>query len=118
MNNLENEIFALLNKIGVPHHLAGRKYIEKALILYWGYDFTAKEVYCDVAKEYHTTPTRVERSIRHAVAVTFNRLNNSFLTELFGNTTDGHTGKVTNLAFLRCLTQYLELQQGAYNNDR
>ncbi len=102
--NLDDAIFTLVNEVGISHALLGREYIEYALKLIVSdrnyLRGVSSRLYPDVASEFHTTASCVERSIRHAVEVMCSRCDLDVLTELFGNTINPHSGKLTNSEFL------------------
>lgn len=101
-------VFQVLNDVGISSHLSGYSYI--AYALEWvsseidkSYSVT-KELYPVVASAFGTTPTRVERSIRHAIESIFARGGyEENLDKYFGNTVDYRNGKVTNSQFIASL---------------
>ncbi len=112
--DLEKIVSDILKKIGVPPHILGYKYLRSAIIL--GFqdekmmNLVTKKLYPRIAEDYETTPTRVERSIRHAIEVAWGRSNVEILHELFGYTIDSERGKPTNSEFMAMITDRLKLQ--------
>lgn len=106
---MEKKIYETLNKVGMPCNVNGRKYTSSAvrIILERGQIPAIKELYPLIAKEHDTTPSRVERSIRHAVETTFSNSDYDSLTEVFGNAISRHTGKLTATAFIYGLAEYI-----------
>lgn len=102
----------LLKRTGVPAHLQGYRYLKDAVqyVLNNGGDLCGmtKELYPAVARLHGTVPARVERSIRHAIEVAWNRADLSDLHRLFGATINHSRGKPTNSEFVAMLADYLQ----------
>lgn len=119
---MSKEIIILLNRLGVPAHIKGYKYIMEAIVLCQSNNDIrmTKELYPILANKYNDTPSRVERAIRHAVETTFNkpRINHSFydfVNEVFGNSIDLEKGKPTNSQFVKTIANYLNYNLGESN---
>ncbi|HWI65366.1 MAG TPA: sporulation transcription factor Spo0A [Symbiobacteriaceae bacterium] len=101
----------LLRQTGVPAHLQGFRYLKAAVqyVLDNGGDLCAmtKELYPAVARMHGTVPARVERSIRHAIEVAWNRADLTELQRLFGSTINHSRGKPTNSEFVAMLADHL-----------
>lgn len=101
----------LLRRTGVPAHLLGYRYLKDAVqyVLDNGGDLCGmtKELYPAVARMHSTEPARVERSIRHAIEVAWNRADLSELQRLFGYTINHSRGKPTNSEFVAMLADHL-----------
>ncbi|MDB4897344.1 MAG: spo0A2 [Firmicutes bacterium] len=101
----------LLRRTGVPAHLQGYRYLKDAVqyVLDNGGDLCGmtKELYPAVARIHGTVPARVERSIRHAIEVAWNRADLSELQRLFGSTINHSRGKPTNSEFVAMLADHL-----------
>ncbi|HWI52643.1 MAG TPA: sporulation transcription factor Spo0A [Symbiobacteriaceae bacterium] len=101
----------LLRQTGVPAHLQGFRYLKAAVqyVLDNGGDLCAmtKELYPAVARMHGTVPARVERSIRHAIEVAWNRADLTELQRLFGATINHSRGKPTNSEFVAMLADHL-----------
>lgn len=101
----------LLRRTGVPAHLLGYRYLKDALqyLMSNGGDMCGmtKELYPAVARLHDTEPSRVERSIRHAIEVAWNRADITDLHRLFGATIHHSRGKPTNSEFVAMLSDHL-----------
>jgi two-component system, response regulator, stage 0 sporulation protein A len=101
----------LLRRTGVPAHLQGYRYLKDAVqyVLDNGGDLCGmtKELYPAVARMHSTVPARVERSIRHAIEVAWNRADLGELQRLFGSTINHSRGKPTNSEFVAMLADHL-----------
>lgn len=102
--DLESVIRELLTELGTPAHIKGYRYCVTGLLLIVKdpdvLDHITKELYPDIAKTHGTTKSRVERAIRHAVEVTWDRGDLSVLAHYFGNTVRSDKGKPTNAEFM------------------
>lgn len=114
-NNLEIEITSLLHEVGVPAHIKGYQYIRDAIaIVVDNRDLLSavtKELYPMIAEKNHTTPSRVERAIRHAIEVAWNRGRLDTLNALFGYTVQTDKGKPTNSEFIAIIADKLRLER-------
>lgn len=95
----------LLKKIGMPPHLSGHDYALRAIqmcTLNPSYlrGYVTKCLYPDIANEFGSTPSKVERAIRHAIECVFYRGNTSAVLEIFGNVTHVKSGKLSNSEFI------------------
>lgn len=113
--SLEEKIRDLLLEVGMPANLQGFYYSIAAIEILFYSKKTAdvsvtKEIYPTVAKQFETTASRVERSIRHAIDVAFERGNVEVLEHYFKNSCSTERGKATNSEFLYTLTYYLQLE--------
>jgi two-component system response regulator (stage 0 sporulation protein A) len=108
---MESKIRKIVLQLGVPQHLKGYKYIKTAVRRVCAnpdeLDAVTKCLYPEVAKEHKTTPSRVERAIRHAIEWTFLYSDPDALTEIFGNSVY-RTGKVTNSQFIAAIAELVE----------
>lgn len=102
----------LLLKCGVPQHIKGYQYlgtaIEAVIEDAKRIDAVTKLLYPLVAKAHDTTPTRVERAIRHAIEVAFDNMDLDFAMEMFGYSVDARRGKPTNSHFIAALAEVLK----------
>lgn len=102
--NVEDVILAMLTELGTPAHIKGHRYIITGLTLLVdnpdAADAITKELYPFIAKQHNTTPSRVERAVRHAVEVTWDRGDLDVLGRYFGNTVRLDKGKPTNSEFM------------------
>lgn len=103
-DTLDNIIENLLKEIGVPFHLVGYTHVSHALRLlisnYNYIDEITKGLYPAIAERVGSTPSRVERGIRHAVEVIYNSRDTDAANAIFGNTINSNKGKPTNAEFL------------------
>ena len=109
------DLSCLLNEIGIPSNLKGRQYVEYIMIEFLDHKLSIKDgittvIYPKVAGVFQTTPSKVERSIRHAIEVAWMRGNEQLLHELCGYTVSFSSSKPTNREFLANLFHYLELK--------
>ena len=107
---MEKKIFETLNKIGVPGNINGRRYIETALDIINKKDdiLLTKELYPQIAKLFNATVSRVERSIRYAIEVSFDVADFEDLYGVFGNVINLRSDKLTNGQFLFGLMKYIK----------
>lgn len=114
-NDLEIEITNLIHEIGVPAHIKGYQYIRDAIsIVVADRDILSavtKELYPMIAEKNNTTPSRVERAIRHAIEVAWNRGRIETIDALFGYTVQGDKGKPTNSEFIAIIADKLRLER-------
>lgn len=111
---IESKVTNIIHKVGIPAHIKGYKYlrcaIKKTIIDEDIINSVTKELYPQVAKEYSTTPPRVERAIRHAIEVAWNRGEEETLNKIFGYTVSSNKGKPTNSEFIAMIADRLRLQ--------
>ena len=113
-NNLQISTTKILHELGVPSHIKGYQYIrEGIMMLYEKPDVIGgitKELYPEVASKYNTTVSRVERAIRHAIEVSWNRGNWDLMEEIFGHSVDIDKAKPTNSEFIVTVADKLRLE--------
>ena len=113
--NLENIVTAIIHEIGVPAHIKGYQYLREAIIIAVGdmdvINAVTKILYPEVAKRFGTTASRVERAIRHAIEVAWDRGDLETLQKYFGYTVSNAKGKPTNSEFIAMIAGRLQLQQ-------
>ncbi len=112
--DLETNITMYIQQLGVPAHIKGYQYIRDAITMVIEdmetINSITKLLYPSVAKHYNTTPSRVERAIRHAIEVAWDRGNPDVLNELFGYTILGSKGKPTNSEFIALIADKIRLE--------
>lgn len=112
-SNLQVSITKMLHELGIPSHIKGYQYIREAATLIFDkpgiIGGITKELYPELAKKYNTTVSRVERAIRHAIEVSWNRGNIDFMEELFGYSVDIDKAKPTNSEFIVTIADKLRL---------
>lgn len=113
-NFLRKEITKLLHTLGMPAHVLGYEYTREAILITLGNKDILRaitgELYPAVSKRFNTTPTRVERAIRHAVELAWDRGDLDTIQKFFGFTTSPKKGKPTNKEFLSALADHLRLE--------
>ena len=106
-----------LNYIGVPCHLSGYQFLTAAIVLCVNEPDSAhnidKDVYPRVAEDYNSTPTRVERCIRHAVTWVFDNGDIDAISQVFGNSISKHKGYATNGHFIATLAHWVKRQHSS-----
>ena len=113
-NNLQKSITTTLHELGVPSHIKGYQYIREGITLVYErpelVGGITKELYPEIAKKYNTTVSRVERAIRHAIEVSWNRGNWQLMEEIFGHSVDIDKAKPTNSEFIVTVADKLRLE--------
>lgn len=113
-SNLQISITKVLHELGIPSHIKGYQYIREGIaILYERPEVVGaitKELYPDIASKYDTTVSRVERAIRHAIEVSWNRGNWDLMEEIFGHSVDIDKAKPTNSEFIVTVADKLRLE--------
>ena len=113
-SNLQISITKMLHELGMPSHIKGYQYIREGISMI--YDNPSliggitKELYPDLASKFDTTVSRVERAIRHAIEVSWNRGNWDYMEELFGHSVDIDKAKPTNSEFIVTVADKLRLE--------
>ena len=119
---LQNEITELLHEIGIPAHIKGYQYLRTAIEkTYFNIDYlgqVTKILYPEIAREYYTTASRVERAIRHAIDVAWNRGNIDAIDDIFGYTISATKAKPTNSEFIAMLADKLRLKHRVSKNQK
>ena len=113
-SNLQISITKMLHELGMPSHIKGYQYIREGInMIYNNPDIIGgitKELYPDIASKYDTTVSRVERAIRHAIEVSWNRGDLDYMEELFGHSVDIDKAKPTNSEFIVTVADKLRLE--------
>lgn len=117
-NDLETRVTAVLHNMGVPAHIKGYSFLRQAIIMAIEdpevISLVTKRLYPDIAKMNSTTASRVERAIRHAIEVAWDRGNVDVLNEYFGYTINNMRGKPTNSEFVAMISDKLRLENKKY----
>ena len=112
--NLEAMVTSVIHEIGVPAHIKGYQYLREAIKIAVNdmevINAITKVLYPQVAKTFSTTPSRVERAIRHAIEVAWDRGDLEVLQSFFGYTVSNSKGKPTNSEFIALIADKLQLQ--------
>jgi len=113
-NNLKIKLTKLLHELGVPSHIKGYEYIREGIILLYNdpsiIGGITKELYPDIADKFNTSVSRVERAIRHAIEVSWNRGDIDLMEEVFGHSVDYDKAKPTNSEFIVTIADKLKLE--------
>ena len=112
--NLETDVTNIIHEIGVPAHIKGYQYLRDAIILSVNdmemLNSITKVLYPTIAKKHQTTPSRVERAIRHAIEVAWSRGKMDTIDALFGYTVSTGKGKPTNSEFIALIADKIRLE--------
>ena len=110
---LENEITEILHEVGIPAHIKGYQYLREAIMMVVNdidiINQITKQLYPEIAEKYKTTPSRVERAIRHAIEVAWGRGTDT-VESIFGYTVSASKGKPTNSEFIAMIADKLRLE--------
>ncbi len=113
-NNLQISITKILHELGIPSHIKGYQYIREGIGIIYERPETiggiTKELYPELAVKFDTTVSRVERAIRHAIEVSWNRGNWDLMEEIFGHSVDIDKAKPTNSEFIVTIADKLKLE--------
>ena len=111
---IEDDTTRMLHELGVPAHIKGYNYLRECIIMAYKepdvLNCITKVLYPTIAKQHDSTPSRVERAIRHAIEVAWSRGDIQTLTYYFGSTVDKFKGKPTNSEFIALLADRLRLE--------
>ena len=112
--NLETDVTNIIHEIGVPAHIKGYQYLRDSIIMSVSdmemLNSITKILYPTIAKKHQTTPSRVERAIRHAIEVAWSRGKMDTIEELFGYTVSNGKGKPTNSEFIALIADKIRLE--------
>jgi two-component system response regulator (stage 0 sporulation protein A) len=112
--NLEADVTNIIHEVGVPAHIKGYQYLRDAIIMSVNdmemLNSITKILYPTIAKRHQTTPSRVERAIRHAIEVAWSRGKMDTIDELFGYTVNNGKGKPTNSEFIALIADKIRLE--------
>lgn len=111
---IDTAITAIIKEIGVPAHIKGYAFLREAItMVYHDVDLlgsVTKVLYPEIAEKFNTTPSRVERAIRHAIEVAWNRGNYEVISKMFGYTVHHMKSKPTNSEFIAMVSDRLRLE--------
>lgn len=112
--SLETDVTNIIHEIGVPAHIKGYQYLRDAIMMSVNdsemLNSITKQLYPTIAKQHKTTPSRVERAIRHAIEVAWSRGKMDTIDELFGYTVNNGKGKPTNSEFVALIADKIRLE--------
>lgn len=113
-NNLEALVTNIIHEVGVPAHIKGYQYLREAIIMVVNdidvINQITKSLYPKIAHKFDTTPSRVERAIRHAIEVAWGRGDQKMVENIFGYTISAAKGKPTNSEFIAMIADKLRLE--------
>ena len=119
-NNLQVSITKILHELGIPSHIKGYQYIREGVSIIFERPETigciTKELYPELASKFDTTVSRVERAIRHAIEVSWNRGDWELMEEIFGHSVDIDKAKPTNSEFIVTVADKLRLEHYKVKN--
>ena len=108
----------LLHDLGIPSQMKGYQYLREGILMLYEQASLiggiTKEVYPEIASRYNTTPSRVERAIRHAIEVSWNRADYDVMNKIFGHSIDYDRAKPTNSEFMATLSDSLRLNHNPF----
>ena len=111
--NLEIEVSEILHNLGIPSHIKGYQYIREGIMYIYnknGYGaFITKEIYPEIALKYNTTVSRVERAIRHAIEISWERGDIDLMDDIFGHSIDYNRSKPTNAEYINTIADRIKL---------
>ena len=111
--NMKQDVTKIIRDLGIPAHIKGYQYIREGIIMAIEdinmMNYITKLLYPTIAKKYKTTSSSVERAIRHAIEVAWNRGKVELLEEMFGYTISAGKGKPTNSEFIALIADKLRL---------
>lgn len=114
LGSLESDVTEIIRDIGIPAHIKGYQYIREGIIMSVKdanmLNYITKLLYPTIAKKYRTTSSSVERAIRHAIEVAWNRGKIDVIEEMFGYTVSAGKGKPTNSEFIALIADKLRLE--------
>lgn len=114
--DLEIMITEIMHDIGVPAHVKGYQYVRYAIVMSVQdktiINAVTKRLYPAVAQQFETTPSRVERAIRHAIEIAWDRGDIDVINQYFGYTVDNQRGKPTNSEFIALIADKIRLKRG------
>ncbi|MEG2175794.1 MAG: sporulation transcription factor Spo0A [Oscillibacter sp.] len=118
---LKNQVTSIIHEIGVPAHIKGYQYLREAIMIAVDdmdvINAVTKVLYPEVARRFSTTPSRVERAIRHAIEVAWDRGDLETLQKFFGYTVSNTKGKPTNSEFIAMIADRLVLERKQAQNN-
>ena len=126
-NSKENKLFNqervltdLLHNLGIPSHIRGYQYIKEGVQIVYqstsNVTYITKDVYPEIAKRFNTTPTRVERAIRHAIEISWSRGDINLMENIFGNSININRDKPTNAEYITTIADKLKVDSNLVYN--
>ena len=116
----ERIVTDLLHTLGIPTHIRGFQYIRDGILLICNnktkITYITKDIYPELSRRYNTTPTRVERAIRHAIEISWNRGDVDLMDEIFGNSLNVNRDKPTNAEYITTIADRLKIKANLVTN--
>lgn len=113
----EQKVTHILQLLGIPAHIHGYRYVREAIMMavedFKVVNAITKILYPEIAKKHGTTPSRVERAIRHAIGVFWERRNNEGVASIIGCCMDVGNGRPTNSEFIATVADKIRLENAA-----
>ena len=113
-NNIESDVTDIIRDIGIPANIKGYQYIREGIVMAVNdvnmLNYITKLLYPSIAKKYKTTSSSVERAIRHAIEVAWNRGQIDVINDIFGYTVNAGKGKPTNSEFIALIADKLRIE--------
>lgn len=110
---LELRVSTLLHDLGIPSHIRGYKYIREGILMLYENDdlvtLVTKQIYPNIAIKFETTPSRVERAIRHAIELSWSRGDIKLMEDIFGNSIDFDRSRPTNAEFMTTIADRFKI---------
>lgn len=116
--SIDLEISQILHNLGIPSHIRGYKYIRDSILILYNNESVSlitKEIYPQIALKYDTTPSRVERAIRHAIEVSCIRGDLNLMEDIFGFSVSFDKSKPTNYEFLSTIADRIKLSESVHS---
>ena len=114
-DNIMLAVSNILHSLGMPSHIKGYQYIRDSILMMYDnpemIGGITKEIYPEVADKYETTSSRVERAIRHAIEVSWNRGDYDLMEQIFGNSVDYDRAKPTNSEFIATIADKIRIDK-------
>ncbi len=118
--NQEAIVTDMLHNLGIPSHIRGYQFIKDGVLMVYkeknSIAYITKDIYPQIALKYHTTPTRVERAIRHAIEISWNRGDINLMESIFGNSLNVNRDKPTNAEYITTLADRLKVDNNLVYN--
>lgn len=118
--NVESALTDLLHSLGIPSHIRGFQYVRDGILITYArkspINFITKDIYPELSRRYNTTPSRVERAIRHAIEVSWTRGDIKLIDDVFGNSIDINRDKPTNSEFIATIADRLRVKANVIYN--
>ena len=118
--NQERIVTDMLHRLGIPSHIRGYQFIKDGIMLVYqdrhAITYITKDIYPTIAKRYHTTSTRVERAIRHAIEISWTRGDINLMESIFGHSLDVDRDKPTNAEYITTLADRLRVENNLVYN--